>query len=437
MSGASSDPAEPAPRHITTRQAAFIGIGAMVGAGIFSLLGAAGAIAGAAVWVSFALAGAIAMLHGYSFSKFGARYPSSGGMLEYFAQGFGNGNVTGVMAWLIVLANAIVTGMVAVSFGSYMSSAVANGNTTWLKVFAVLIVALMSVLTVIGSHAVVRAQTVLVLVVLTCLTIFAVATLANIHAHLLAPSGYPPFRDIVSSIALTFFAFLGFGIVTFTAKDLREPSRQLPRAMFLALGVATVIYIAVSLGVFGTLTVEKVLASGGTAIAVAAEPVLGRAGYWLMTVTALFATSGATNAGLYPTPGLCEGMVESGQFPPVMARRWGDKLPTGLIVTAGIAMILAAFFTLDSIASLGSAVALFVFSLISCAHLRVYRETGAQPVVLVIGLLCTVAVLVVFIFTTLVHEPATMITLAAVIAISVGMNFGWKGRAVAPPAQAA
>ena len=67
--------------------------------------------------------------------------------------------------------------------------------------------------------------------------------------------------------------------------------------MFLALGIATVIYVAVALGVFGTLTVQKVIASGGTALAVAAEPVLGSAGYYLMTVTVLFATAGATNVG--------------------------------------------------------------------------------------------------------------------------------------------
>jgi amino acid transporter len=104
----------------------------------------------------------------------------------------------------------------------------------------------------------------------------------------------------VSSVALTFFAFLGFGVVTFTAKDLTNPSQQLPRAIYLALGIATTIYVAVALGVFGTLTVGEVISSGGTALAVAAEPVLGRAGYWLMSVTALFSTAGATNAGLYP-----------------------------------------------------------------------------------------------------------------------------------------
>jgi amino acid transporter len=70
-------------------------------------------------------------------------------------------------------------------------------------------------------------------------------------------------REIVSSVALTFFAFLGFGVITFTAKDLVDPARQLPRAVFLALGIATVVYVAVALGVFGTLTVDEVVESGG------------------------------------------------------------------------------------------------------------------------------------------------------------------------------
>ena len=69
--------------------------------------------------------------------------------------------------------------------------------------------------------------------------------------------------------------------------------------------------------------------SGGTALAVAAEPVLGRAGYWMMTVTALFATAGATNAGLYPAGGLCEQMTSIEQFPPVLGRRLGGRLPPG------------------------------------------------------------------------------------------------------------
>jgi amino acid transporter len=413
-------------RKLTVREAAFIGVGAMVGAGIFSLLGAAGEVAGAAVWLSFLIAGGIALLQGYSFAKFGARYPSAAGLLEYVVRGLGNGHVTGIIAWLILAANAIVTGMVAVSFGSYASAALTDGSTVWIKVFAVLLVLAMTLLNIVGSQAVARTQTVIVYVVLTILTLFAVTTLANLDLGLLEFSGYPPLRDIVSSVALTFFAFLGFGVVTFTAKDLANPSRQLPRAIYLALGIATTIYVAVALGVFGTLTVDEVISSGGTALAVAAEPTLGRAGYWLMSVTALFSTAGATNAGLYPAAGLCEQMASIGQFPPAFGRRLGGRAPAGLLITAAVAIVLAVGFDLSSIASLGSAIALLVFTLITAAHFRVRAETGASTLVLSVAITSTVVVLLTFAFTTLVDEPATAVALLVILLLGVALDIGWK-----------
>jgi amino acid transporter len=267
---------------------------------------------------------------------------------------------------------------------------------------------------------------VVVIVVLGILTVFAVTTLANLDLDLLAFSGYPPLRDIVSSVALTFFAFLGFGVITFTAKDLRDPGRELPWAIYLALGIATVVYVAVSLGVFGTLTVDEVIDSGGTALAVAAEPVLGRAGYWLMTVTALFATAGATNAGLYPAAGLCEEMAAKGQFPPALGRRWGGRAPTGLLLTAAIAIVLAAGFDLTAIASIGSAIALCVFAMIATAHLRVRDQTGASAWLLVLAVLSTVTVLATFALTTLVEEPATAVALLVILALSIAADVLWK-----------
>jgi amino acid transporter len=198
--------------------------------------------------------------------------------------------------------------------------------------------------------------------------------------------------------------------------------------MFLALGIATVIYIAVALGVFGTLTVDKVIASGGTALAVAAEPTLGRAGYWMMTVTALFSTAGATNAGLYPAAGLSEQMASIGQFPPLLGRRFGRRASAGLLLTALVAIVLAAGFDLSSIASLGSTIALVVFALVTAGHLRVRRETGANVWVLGLALASTVIVLATFVVTTLVEEPATAVTLCVILAMSVALDFGWKRR---------
>jgi amino acid transporter len=424
-----------AAKQLTVRQAAFIGVGAMVGAGIFALLGAAGAVAGAAVWLSFLLAGVVAGLQGYSFAKLGSRYPSAGGLLEYVTKGFGNGHFTGVTAWLTFAANAIVTAMVAVSFGSYATSMFTGGNAAWAKVFAALIIVVMTAVNIVGSRLVAGAQTVIVYVVLGILVVFAVVTLANMHPALLAPSGYPPVRQIISSVALTFFAFLGFGIITFTAKDLGEPSRQLPRAMYLALGIATVIYVAIALGVFGTLTVEKVISSGGTALAVAAEPALGRAGYWLMSVTALFATAGATNAGLYPAAGLSERLVETGQFPPLMAGKAGGRASAGLLIEAGSCLVLALVFKLESIASIGSAVALLIFTLITVAHLRVRTETGASVVMLWLAIGTAAVVLVSFVFTTLIKEPASIATLLGILVLAVGLDLWWKrlrGRGARP-----
>jgi amino acid transporter len=423
------------PRTFSVRQAAFIGVGAMVGAGIFSLLGAAGEVAGAAVWLSFVIAGVIAGLQGYSFAKFGSRYPSAGGLLEYVARGFGVGHLSTITGWLVYMTNAIVTAMVAVSFGSYASAMFPGESAARVKAFAALVIVLMAGLNIVGSTVVARVQSVIVFVVLAILSVFAVVTIANMHPSLLAPSGYPPFRDIVASVALTFFAFLGFGVVTFTAKDLADPARQLPRAMYLALGIATTIYIAVALGVFGTLTVPEVIASGGTAIAVAAEPVLGRAGYWLMSFTALFATTGATNSGLYPAAGLSEHMVSIGQFPPLMARRFGGRMPMGLLLTAGIALVLAVGFDLSAIASIGSAIALAIFMLVTAAHLRVRGDTGARTSVLVLALLTTGVALLTFVTTTLVHEPASMATLAGIAAVSIVLDLGWarrRGRRASP-----
>ena len=412
-------------RDYTVRQAAFIGVGAMVGAGIFSLLGAAGEVAGAAVWVSFLIAGGIAMLQGYSFAKFGATYPSAGGLLEYVSRGFGVGHTASITAWLVYSANIIVTAMVAVSFGSYASSMFADESAVWAKIFAVLVVIAMTVLNVVGSTAVARIQSVIVFVVVGILGFFAIVTIANMDPSLLAPSHYPGVQDIVSSVALTFFAFLGFGVITFTAKDLPDPRRQLPRAMFLALGIATVVYVAIALGVFGTLTVGKVIESGATAIAVAAQPVLGRAGFWLMSVTALFATTGATNAGLYPVQGLSEHLSSTRQFPPLMGGKVGGLLPNGLLIASVVIIVMVVGFDLSAIASIGSAIALMIFAFVTAAHLRVFRETGARPWVLVLALLVIVVTLLTFIFTTLIHEPASLVTLAAILAVSIALDLGW------------
>ncbi|WP_246533990.1 APC family permease [Microbacterium flavescens] len=411
---------------MTVVQASFIGVGAMVGAGIFALLGAAGAVAGSAVWLSFLIAGAIAGLQGYSFAKLGSAYPSSGGMLTYLAKGFGEGHVTGIVSWLFYMTGAIVAAMVATSFGGYASAVATDDDPVWAVVFAVLLVVVMTTLNVVGSSAVARVQAVIVNVVLAILTLFAIVTIANWNPSLLSPAGYPGVREIISSVALTFFAFLGFGVITFTAKDLPRPARQLPRAMYLALLIATAVYVAVSLGVFGTLTADEVVEYGPTALAEAAKPTLGEAGYALMVITALFSTAGAVNASLYPSAGMTRHLAQVGQFPGAFARQIGGRAPFGLLVMALLTIFMIVALDLNAIASLGSAVALLIFSAVTVSHFRTYRETGASLLILIVALVATLGTFVVFTTTTLVNEPRTAIALVVIVLAAITLDLIWK-----------
>jgi L-asparagine transporter-like permease len=172
--------------------------------------------------------------------------------------------------------------------------------------------------------------------------------------------------------------------------------------------------------------VEEVISSGATALAVAAQPTLGNAGYRLMSVTGLFATAGATNGGLYPAAGLCEQLASTGLFPPVMGRKMGDRAPMGLLICAAGAIVLTAGFSLTAIASIGSAAALLVFMLVTVAHFRVRSDTGARVWILVLALATAGIAFVTFVLTTLVTEPGTVAALVVILLLSVALDFGWK-----------
>ncbi|HEU5264697.1 MAG TPA: APC family permease, partial [Gaiellaceae bacterium] len=292
---------------MSVRGATVLGIGAMIGAGIFALLGEAGAIAGAAVWISFLLGGIVASLLGYVCVKLGTRFPSSGGLITYLVEGFGRGRLVGIASWLgYIAAVVIVCSMVAVSFGSYATSLFVGQDAAgwWDNLFTTALILTMVAVNIVGATFVARAQSLIVTGVLGVFAVFIVVTVPDIDLDLLAVGDYPSFSKILASVALTFFAYLGFNVITFTAGDLRDPARDLPRAMFGALGVTSLTYILIAIGVFGTLTVAEVVEYGETAIAEAARPALGDAGYTVMAVAALLSTAGATNATLYASSNL-------------------------------------------------------------------------------------------------------------------------------------
>ena len=421
---------------MSVRGAAFLGIGAMVGAGIFALLGEAGTVAGSAVWLSFLLAGIVASLLGYTVVKLGVRYPSSGGLIAYLMAGFGNGRLVGVASWLgYFAAIVIVCSMVAVSFGSYATSLFVGDDASaiWDNIFTTAIVLAMVLVNLVGSRLVDRAQSLIVVVLLGVFAVFIAVTIADIDLDLLAFDTYPSFSDIIASVALTFFAYLGFSVITFAAGDLRDPARELPRAMYGALGVTTVLYVLIAVGVFGTLTVTEVIGYGETAIAEAARPALGDAGFTIMAIAALLATSSSVNATLYASGGLTTMLAEVGQFPTFFGR--GSRLGphAGLLITSGLVLAIANLVDLSAIASVGSAISLVIFLLVGVAGYRLRAEIGALAAVVLAAIALTALVLVFFAIDTARNSPETVSAIIAITALAVVLDFVWKRMAPEPP----
>jgi hypothetical protein len=109
-----------------------------------------------------------------------------------------------------------------------------------------------------------------------------------------------------------------------------------------------------------------------------------------------------------------------------MAGKLGGRASNGLLIQAGVCVVLAVMFKLDAIASIGSAVALLIFTFITAAHFRVRDQTGASALILSVAIAAAAVVLVTFIFTTLIHEPASILTLLGVFVLSIGLDYGWK-----------
>jgi amino acid transporter len=417
-------------RSISLMGAIFIGIGSMVGAGIFALFGEAGKIAETAVWVSFLVAGIIALLQGYSFAKLGAKYPSSGGLISWIVRGYGKGLFTGGLVVLGYFSVLIVSAMVAVSFGNYFTSLFFGDSApAYLpKIFAVIIVALLTFINSTGTDAVTRAQSAIVTIVLVVLSGFAIAMLVNMDPTLLAPANYPPFIKIFSSVALTFFAYLGFGVISFVGGDIENPKKNMPRAMYISIGFTMLLYVALSIGVFGVLTVPEVIANADTALAAAAYPIFGQIGYTMITIAAVFSTAGAINSQLYASIGATYSMAKDGQLPPRFGmkreRRAGGT--QGLVISSLLIMLLAVFFNVSAIASIGSAVSLAIFALLTVAHLRLAKETGASKIVLVIALVATILAILLFCWNTLLTAPQTFTILVFVIILAWVIEAIWR-----------
>ncbi len=355
-----------------------MGIGAMVGAGIFALLGQAGQLAGSAVWISFVAGGFIALLSGYSMGRLGARFPSAGGLVEYLVQGYGEGVFSGAISVMMYISALVSVSMIARTFGSYAYELLPSGQPHILvEVFAAGIVLAFMFLNLRGPGSMASIENLIVLVKMLALTIFAIAGLVTMDPSRLSPADYPPVNMVLFSLAITFFAYEGFRIITNAAEDMPDPARTLPRAIMTSIALVMVLYVTVAFAVFGNLSADEVLKAQDYALADAARPAFGAAGFTIMALAALLSTSAAINASLYAVTNVTYQLARIGDLPGIFGKPFSHSRE-GLVISSLVIIVMAVFFDLSSIAAIGAITTLLIHMIVHIGHLRLLKKTGAS-----------------------------------------------------------
>ncbi len=398
-----------------------MGIGAMVGAGIFALLGEASAISGSAVYISFIIGGIIALFSGYSLGKLGARYPSSGGIIEYLSQAYGVGFFTGTMGVMLYFAAIVSLSLIAKAFGNYAATflPVTENLKTWNFLFSSGIILLFVLINLEGAKDVALFERITVGIKFVVLAGLSIAGIVFLNPELLSPSYYPPANDIFSSLAITFFAFEGFRVITNTAEDMPNPSATLPKAMMTAILLVMLLYVAISFAVFGNLPVEKVIAAKDFALAEAALPVFGQIGFSIVAITALIATASSINANLYAVTNVTYQLAKDGELPSVFGKPIAHSRE-GLLVSGVLIIVLSLLFDLSEIAAIGSISILFVHTVTHIGHLKIISETGgSRALVFIAAMLSFSAMVLAIIYVSKVSSHIVYILAGLVLVASI------------------
>jgi len=365
-------------KSVSLWSAVSLGIGAMVGAGIFALLGQAGQIAGNAVWISFIAGGCIALLSGYSIGRLGARFPSSGGFVEYLVQGYGQGVFSGAVSVMMYLSSMVAVSLIARTFGSYAYELLAKGQPhIWVEIFTASIIISFVLINLRGASSMASIENLFVFIKLTALAIFAIAGIATMEPARMSLSLSPPIHMVFFSLAITFFAYEGFRIITNAAEDMPNPQKNLPRAIMISIGIVMVLYVAVSFAVFGNLDTDQVVKAKDYALAEAARPAFGAAGFIIMAITALLSTSSAINASLYAVTNVTYRLAVLGELPAAFGKPIGHSRG-GLVISSAAILLMAVLFDLSAIAAIGAVSTLMIHLTVHIGHLRLLPKTKAS-----------------------------------------------------------
>ena len=375
------------------REVTAIGIGGMVGGGIFAVLGLSVHLAGGGAPLAFLLAGGVALVTAYSYARLSVTYPSQGGTVAFLDRAFGPGLLTGSANILLWISYIVMLSLYAYTFGSYGASLFApDVQVFWKHVLITTVVLAITGLNLLSARLIGAAEDWIVLIKLAILLLFIATGIPGVDTARLAPATWSSPLELVAGGMIIFLAYEGFELIANTARDVRDGSRTLPRAFYSSVAFVIVLYVLVAAVTVGTLPVARIVDARDYALAEAARPFLGQAGFLLIAVAAMLSTASAINATIYGAARMSYVIARDGELPVILERKaWGEPIG-GLLITAGTALLIANLTDLTSLSTMGSAGFLLIFAAVNTANALLARHTGSRRWLSVTGaVLCLCA----------------------------------------------
>jgi amino acid transporter len=430
---AKAEAAGPSAAKLSLAEIVALGVGGMVGGGIFSVLGLSALVAGHAAPIAFALGGVIALLTGVSYGKLGLRYHSDGGSFTYLEHAFSHRNIAGVGGWLLLVGYTGTMALYAFTFGVYGSAMMGSPSGGWLDhSLASLVLLVFLGINLVGVKASGRTELMLVVVKVLILALFVVAGLTTIRQDHLLPLLDQGMAGVVMGAALIFVAYEGFELIPNAVNEMQDPARNLARGIIVAIAITTVIYILVSLVAVGNLTPAEISKSSEYALAVAAKPALGQIGFMLIGLGALLSTSSAINATLFGTARLGAAMAQDEALPKAFSSmaRTEDVPWVSLVVVTLVTLVFANLADLTVISSFASSTFLLVFTAINLSAFRLRHRIGLSWPVPLLGLLLAALSWVVLLGYLWTHSRDSLMQIGAVYVVIVVAELVFSKRAL-------
>lgn len=418
-------------KQIDLKGAIAIGIGGMVGGGIFAVLGLAISLAKGATPVAFLIAGIIAIFTAYSYSKLSLAYPDTGGTVRFINEGFGKGVLSGGLNNLLWISYIIMLALYASAFGSYAPNLITiTGDTTidtHICISAVIIIATIinyasaKLVSAIESYAVIIKL--IILLGFIAVGIYGMNSSTNLEQ--LDPSNWEGTFQIITGGMVIFVAYEGFELIANAVSDLKDPEKNIPRAYMISVLFVVALYITIAIITVGSLPFDQIKEAKDYVLSEVAKPTLGQAGFTIMTIAALISTFSAINATLYGGARVSYKVAEDDELPHEFTFKFWNH-PIGLLIIAVATLLLANLAPLESISTSGSAGFLLLFAVVNYIAFKQHKKLNANKIITLLGTILCVVAFVMLIIQQSQSSLSGVIIIAAIIATCFIMEYWYK-----------